>query len=61
VVPVIGDYTTVYWLLHLGLGREISVGGHRLRIVGLLNKSVFQSELVMSAENFERIFPDQAG
>jgi ABC-type antimicrobial peptide transport system permease subunit len=60
-VPVIGDYTTVYWLLHLGLGKEITVAGHRLRIVGLLNKSVFQSELVMSAENFERLFPDLAG
>jgi ABC-type antimicrobial peptide transport system permease subunit len=61
VIPVIGDYTTVYWLLHLGLGKEITVAGHRLRIVGLLNKSVFQSELVMSAENFERLFPDNPG
>ncbi|HPS01704.1 MAG TPA: ABC transporter permease [Candidatus Sumerlaeota bacterium] len=60
-VPVIGDYTTVYWLLHLGLGKEITVADHRLRIVGLLNKSVFQSELVMSAENFERLFPEHTG
>ncbi|NQU43611.1 FtsX-like permease family protein, partial [bacterium] len=61
VIPAIGDYTTVYWLLHRKLGDEITVGGARLRIVSLLRKSVFQSELLISEGNFKKAWPDAAG
>jgi putative ABC transport system permease protein len=60
-IPAIGDYTTVFWLLHLHLGGEIEIDGARLRIVGLLDKSIFQSELLISEANFKRAFPDQGG
>jgi hypothetical protein len=60
-IPAIGDYTTVFWLLHLKLGDEIEIDGARLRIVGLLDKSIFQSELLISEANFKRAFPDQGG
>ena len=60
-IPAIGDYTTVYWLLHLKLGGEIVIDGVKLRIVGLLDKSVFQSELLISEANFKRVFPDRGG
>ena len=34
---------------------------HRLRIVGLLQDSVFQGELLTSEENFLKLYPDHAG
>lgn len=59
--PVIGDYNSVMWLLHSGLGKEIVVDGRRLRFVGLLQGSVFQSELIVSEGNFKKLFPTEAG
>ena len=66
VVPVIGDYNSVLWILHLGLGDELLVqdeagGDLRLRLVGLLESSLFQSELLMSETNFMRYFPNATG
>lgn len=60
-IPAIGDYTTVRWLLHLGLGQELTVGGARLRIVALLRNSVFQSGLIVSQDAFEAAWPREAG
>ena len=53
VVPAIGDYNSVFWILHLGLGDELTMTDElgetlRLRIVGLLRESLFQSELVIA-------------
>ena len=60
-IPAIGDYNTVMWLLKSGIGKEINVDGQRLRIVGLLKKSVFQSELLISDQNFRKAFPRESG
>ncbi len=65
-IPVLGEANTVTWMLHKGLGQELTVpDGHgnpvRLRIVGLLQDSIFQSELLMSEENFLRLYPRQEG
>ena len=65
-VPVIVDANSMTYVLHLGLGDELSVTGSdgravRLKIVAALSDSVFQSELVMSEENFLRYFPAQEG
>jgi hypothetical protein len=65
VVPVIADANSIAYVLHLSVGDELvlnrSEGPVRLRIVGALANSIFQSELLMSEENFVRLFPDQAG
>lgn len=74
-VPVIGDYASVRWILKLGLGDTLTVpaagggsggaeggsGEVTLRIVGLLEGSMFQSELLMGEEHFRRAFPDHGG
>jgi ABC-type lipoprotein release transport system permease subunit len=66
VIPAIGDANSVTWILHSGLGEEIEVTDDRgrtvrLRLVGLLAKSIFQSELVISEAAFLRHFPHHGG
>jgi ABC-type lipoprotein release transport system permease subunit len=66
VVPAIGDYNSAMWILHSGLGKDIVVEDERgrevsLRFVGLLRKSIFQSEILISEENFLRLFPSRTG
>lgn len=66
VIPAIGDANSVKWILHLGLGQEMQIADGfgrplRLRIVGLLKGSIFQSELLVSNTNFLRHFPNQGG
>ena len=66
VVPVIGDYNSVLWILHLGLGKDLIIQNEsgqelRLRFVGLLQSSIFQSELLMSETNFTKHFSSQSG
>ena len=60
-VPAIGDYNTVVWLLHSGLGKTLSIGGKPFRIVGLLEGSVFQSELLIWEQNFDSLYPEESG
>ena len=65
-IPVFGDMNSVTWILHLALGSELTVTDdsgreRRLRIAGLLTHSIFQSELVMSEENFLRMAPGRSG
>ncbi len=65
-IPVFGEANTVQWILHKGLGQEIEVPDERgqavrLRIVGLLQDSVFQSELLLSEANFLKLYPRQEG
>jgi ABC-type antimicrobial peptide transport system permease subunit len=65
VVPVIADANSINYVLHLKLGEELvlntNTGPVRLRIVGALADSIFQSELVMSEKNFLRLFPAEEG
>jgi hypothetical protein len=53
------------YVLHKQLGDEITItqGDRdiRLRLVAALNDSIFQGELLMSQENFVRLFPAQEG
>jgi ABC-type antimicrobial peptide transport system permease subunit len=64
-VPVIADANSMTYVLHKKLGDELVLsrneGPVRIRFVGALADSVFQSELVMSEKNFLRLFPDQPG
>ena len=66
VIPAIGDYNSAQWILHLGLGDELSVQNElgetlKLRLVGFLQRSIFQSELLISEANFKKYFPSQSG
>lgn len=66
VIPAIGDYNSVKWILHSGLGQDVALENDRgepvlLRIVGLLEASIFQSELLISEANFLEAFSDHSG
>jgi hypothetical protein len=64
-IPVIADANSLTYVLHLKLGDEFvlnrSEGPLRLRIVGALADSIFQSELIMSEKNFKKVFPHEEG
>ncbi len=65
-IPVIGDMNTLMYSLHKGIGDTINVPDDTnpkatLRIAGMLDSSVFQDVLLMSEENFLKLFPEQAG
>jgi hypothetical protein len=59
-VPAIGDEASVRWILQSDLGQTITVprprGEVRLRIVGLLRGSIWQSELLVAQPQLERRF-----
>ncbi len=66
VVPAIADANSATWILKLGLGQDLVVPdelGHevRLRLVGLLDTSVFQSEMLIGEDAFLRHFPGRTG
>lgn len=65
-IPAVGDTNTVVWSLGKALGDTVDYvddrGGHfRLRIVGVLANSILQGGLILSEENFLRLFPAQSG
>ncbi len=64
-VPVIADANSMTYVLHRKLGEDfvmdLDSGPARLRLVGSLAGSIFQSELLMSEENFVQLFPEQQG
>lgn len=65
-IPVIVDANSLTYVLHRKLGDrfEMTADDGRtvpLRIVAALSDSIFQSELLMSEENFLRLFPHQEG
>ena len=65
-IPVFGDVNSVQYILHLGLGKDLSFTdeqgrNRRLVIAGLLSRSVFQSQLIMSEANFLDMFPSHSG
>lgn len=65
-VPVIADATTAQWMLHAGLGSTIQVPNEKgeqvpARIVGLLQGSIFQSELLMAEAQFLKLYPSHQG
>ena len=64
-VPVIGDANSLNYVLHLKVGEDFLLDQGptpvRLRVVGALADSIFQSELIMSEKNFLRLFPSEQG
>jgi ABC-type lipoprotein release transport system permease subunit len=65
-VPVITDAETAQYILKLGVGDTMPVTDQlgvprKLKLVGTLSHSIFQSQMLMSEENFLRLFPSQSG
>jgi ABC-type antimicrobial peptide transport system permease subunit len=65
-IPVFGDMNTLQYSLHKGVGTTIIAPSEdnpqfALKIVGQFDGSVFQGVLLMSEENFRRLFPDRVG
>jgi ABC-type lipoprotein release transport system permease subunit len=65
-IPAVGEANTVQWMLKSGLGKEIEIKDEhgqrvRLRIVALLQDSVFQGELLVADNRFLQIYPRQEG
>lgn len=64
--PAIVDANSAQWILKVSLGGQLIVKNAagedvKLRIVGLLKESMFQSEVLVSEASFLRIFPTQQG
>lgn len=66
VVPVLGDMNTLMFSLHKFVGQSIQIPDdqhpqHQLKISGMFQDSVFQGVLVMSEDNFLKVYPEQKG
>jgi ABC-type lipoprotein release transport system permease subunit len=66
VIPAIADAGSAQWILHLGLGDDVVLDSElgeevRLRLVGLLQKSIFQSELLIAEDRLLEHFPSRNG
>jgi hypothetical protein len=67
-IPVVLDQNTALYSLHLygGAGETFEIdnprgGKIKLQIVGLLENSIFQGDLLISEKDFQRLFPDSSG
>jgi len=64
-VPAIADANSMTYILHRKLGEDFVIVHEgrpvRLRLVAALADSLFQSELLISEENFLRLFPREPG
>lgn len=65
-IPVILEINTALWQLKTFLGGTITVPDGtgreaKLRVVGLLQDSVFQSELIVSDASFRKLYPLEEG
>ncbi len=65
-VPAIVDATSLQYVFHGALGDDLTVPGTggepvRLRVVGTLSHSVFQSEILIGDAAFVRLYPRQEG
>lgn len=65
VIPAVADANSATWILKLGVGEELVLEGEsgrpvRLRLVGLLERSLFQSEVLISEPAMLRHFPGLA-
>ena len=62
VIPAIGDFNSAQWILHKRLGDDIPIAeGLSVRLVGLLDGSLFQSELLIAEDRFAAHFPAREG
>jgi ABC-type antimicrobial peptide transport system permease subunit len=65
-IPAFADATTAEFMLKKKIGDTVEVPDEngksvKLRIVGLLQESVFQSQLLISESNFLKVYPSHEG
>lgn len=65
-IPVFADANTATWILKVGLGDSLEIPDaagtpRKFRIVGLLQESIFQSELVLSRGRLLELYPHLEG
>jgi hypothetical protein len=65
-IPVFAENNTAVWMLHVMPGGTVTLpddAGNevKLRLVGTLTDSPFQSELLMADDRFVKLFPQQDG
>jgi putative ABC transport system permease protein len=65
-IPVLLENNSAQWMLKVGVGDDIKAPGDdgkdvTFRVAGTLTDSPFQSELLLSEENFKKAFPKQEG
>jgi putative ABC transport system permease protein len=69
-IPVLGDFNTLKYSLKKVVGQTIEVPADRpkgqepdytLAVAGMFDGSVFQGVLLMSDENFQKLYPDRSG
>jgi ABC-type antimicrobial peptide transport system permease subunit len=60
-IPAIVDANSMTYALHLKLGEVFELNAVRFRIVEALQDSIFQSEILVSEENFLRLYPAVEG
>jgi putative ABC transport system permease protein len=61
VIPAIADANSITYVLHKKVGDIIDVNGAKLKLIAALDDSIFQSELIVSQENFVKAFPAEQG
>lgn len=61
VIPGIADANSILYVLHKKVGDEMTVDGQRVRLVAALDGSALQSEIIVSEQNFVRMFPAEQG
>jgi hypothetical protein len=60
-IPAIADANSITYVLHKKIGDTIDVNGAKVKLVGALDDSIFQSELIISDANFVKAFPSEQG
>jgi ABC-type lipoprotein release transport system permease subunit len=60
-IPAIADENSITYVLHKKIGDVVDVNGAKLRLIAALDDSIFQSELIISDQNFVRAFPAEQG
>lgn len=66
ILPAVADFETATWILHKKLGDDLDYVDEsgqplRLRLVGLLHASIFQSEVVIRQDHLVDHFPSVGG
>jgi len=61
-IPVVMDENTLLWVYNSGLGDTFTITGdmgdeYRIKVVGMIDSSVFAGMFIMSQENIEKVFP----
>lgn len=60
-VPAIADANSLEYVLHLKPGDQFPVDHQKFQIMDALHDSILQSDLVISEENFLRLYPEAEG